>query len=660
MTSRPALADFLPRAVLLRLLVVLALVLAPHLPRLPLWEALLVPAICVWRFLVALRQWRSPNRWVRRAITLGAFAAIYASFGNFAGQLAGVGLLTVMAALKLTELNSRRDVMVMVLLMYFILVTHFLFSQELWTAAYLLLCAVLITSLLIEANHDQRALPLRLSLRLGARMVLHALPLMAVLFVLFPRIPGPLWGLPSDAGASRTGLGDDMAPGEIETLVESDEVAFRVRFDGDPPPPEEMYWRGPVLAYFTGRRWDAGNRPPDARLPAAELGEPSYRYELTLEPQRRPWLLALDLPNRGGIPTDASLSSDYQLVANADVKDRRVYTLVSHPKYLLQPELPDNQRQVFLQQPKFANPKTRALAQQWRSEGKDDEQIIAAALDMFRGKDFYYTLHPPLLGRDGVDEFLFATHRGFCEHYASAFAVLMRAAGIPTRIVTGYQGGTPNVFGDYYVIHQSDAHAWAEVWLAGHGWVRVDPTAAVAPSRVEKGIGTALEGTGDLPGYMDPSRRAFQWRAIISMRWDWVNEEWNRWVLGYGPDLQQDLLSRLGLIDFSDMILALTIAITVILGLLSLTLMRQMLPRREPDAALALWKKLTRRLAKAGFEQGAAEGPRDFCRRVAAQRPDLANELDAICGLYLQLRYLETPQPETQRRLGAAVAALRA
>mgnify|MGYP000653881127 CR=1 FL=1 len=652
--------DFLPRAVLLRLLAVLALVLVPHLQRLPLWEMLLLPALFMWRLLATLRQWRAPPTWLKALVTLGMFVAVYASYGNFAGQVAGVSLLCVMAALKLSELNSRRDVMVMVLLMYFILITHFLFSQEIWTAFYLLFCAWMITALLVEANHDRQALPLRVSLRAGGRLVLHALPLMALLFVLFPRIPGPIWGLPTDAGASQTGLGDQMAPGEIENLVESDAVAFRVRFEGEAPPPEQMYWRGPVLGFFTGRRWDAGTRPASARTPMADLGNPTYRYELTLEPQRRPWLLALDLPSRDGLPNDATLTSDYQLVANGEVKERRLYTLVSHTRYQLQTELPEELRRTFLQLPKYGNPRTQALAQQWRADGKDDQQIIAAALDMFRGKDFYYTLHPPVLGRDGVDEFLFITHRGFCEHYASAFAVLMRAAGIPARIVTGYQGGAPNAFGDYYVVKQSDAHAWTEVWLDGRGWVRVDPTAAVSPQRVEKGLNDALQGTGELPAYMDPARRIFQWRALIEARWDWANEEWNRWVLGYGPDLQQDVLSRLGLVDWSDMILALTIGITVVLGLLSLTLARQLLPPRVEDPALALWLKLGRRLAKAGFEQGEAEGPRDFCRRVAAQRPDLAAQLDAICGLYLRLRYLDAPDVEARRQLGMAVAALRA
>lgn len=650
-------ANFLPQAVLLRLLAVLAVVLVPHLLRLLSWETAAVLALMLWRLLATLRQWRPMPTWLRAALTIGAFLGVYAQFGNFTGQHAGVALLVVMAALKLTELNSRRDVMVMVLLLYFLLITHFLFSQELWTVAYLLICAVLITSLLIEANHPETALPLRVPLRIGGRLVLFALPLMVVLFVLFPRIPGPLWGLPSDSGAGQTGLSEDMAPDEIESLAQSNAVAFRVRFLGAEPKEDELYWRGPVLATFDGRRWTASrlNEP----VPQAQFGDGLYDYEMVLEPQRRRWLLALDLPSRVGLPGDASLTGDYQLVANADVRERRLYRLSSHPHYTLQPELTPQQRSIYLSLPKNRNPRTLDLARQWRAQGLDDSQVIGAALNMFRGKEFYYTLHPPKLdGTHEIDGFLFISHRGFCEHYASSFSVLMRAAGIPARVVTGYQGGHKNDLGDYYVIRQSEAHAWSEVWLAGRGWVRIDPTAAVAPQRIELGLGEALEGTGDLPASLDPTRGSYRFRAMIEMRWDWVNEKWNHWVLGYGADLQAQVLGKLGLGDWSNMILALTAAITVIVGVLGGLLMREFTPRRQDDPVLALWLKAQRRLARAGLPQKPGEGPQDFAVRVAQARPELAGAMQRVCALYLRLRYLEGPDATAQRELGLAVKQL--
>jgi transglutaminase-like putative cysteine protease len=648
--------DFLPRAVMLRLLAVLAIVLAPHWPRLPLWEELLVPGILLWRLAATLRQWRPLPRWAKVLVTFGAFGAVFVYFqGNISGQIPGVALLTVMSCLKLTEMSRRRDVMVMVLLQYFILITHFLFSQEIWTIAYLLFCAVLITGLLVEANHPDGALPLRTSLRQGGRLILHSLPLMAVLFVLFPRIPGPLWGLPTDAGASRSGLGEEMTPDAIQKLIESDAPAFRVSFDGPVPAPEEMYWRGPVLWAFDGRSWKSGTRPAAVTMPSTEVDGPEYRYEMTMEPQRRPWLLALDLPERGSLPSDASLNMDYTAVARDDIKERRLYKLVSHPRSHLQQELPPNLRQELLALPLGRNPRTLTLARQWRAQGLDDAGIVKAALNMFRSKEFYYTLEPPPLGADGIDDFLFNTRRGFCEHYSSSFTVLMRAAGIPARVVTGYQGGALNQYGDYYLVRQSDAHAWSEVWMEGRGWVRVDPTAAVAPQRIERSLGTALEGGGEL----DARRHSFHLGALLEARWDWANEVWNRWVLGYGPDLQQAVLARLGLVEWSDMILALTVAIVVVLGLLSLSLARQFLPQREPDPVLQQWRKLRKRLARAGFEQRAGEGPQDFARRVIAGRPDLASAMDQICALYLRLRYLEQPDAGAQKEFSEAVAALR-
>jgi transglutaminase-like putative cysteine protease len=652
-------SEFLPRAVLLRLLGVLAIVLLPHLTRFPVWESLFLATIVVYRLLATLRQWRPLNRWGRAALTLGSFGAIYASFGNIAGQSAGTALLAAMACLKLTELNSRRDMLVMVLLLYFLLITHFLFSQEMWTVAYLLVCAVLITALLVEANHPDSALPLRVPLRTAGRLVAQALPLMLLLFVLFPRVPGPLWGLPSDAGAAQSGLPDEMQPGDIQNLIENEAVAFRVHFNGPVPPPELLYWRGPVLSHFDGKKWDAGVVLEGQARPWEVSGE-GYAYEITLEPQRRRWLLALDLPDSGSVPADASITASYQLVARNEVRERRIYRLVSHPHYRIAlGALSPVERYDYLQLPQGYNPRTLALARRWREEGKDDTQIIAALLEMFRGKDFYYTLSPPKLGRNSVDEFLFDTHRGFCEHYAGSFATLMRAAGIPARVVTGYQGATRNEVGGYYVVQQSDAHAWTEVWLEGRGWTRIDPTAAVAPSRVDKGIGAALEGSGSLPAYLDPSRRGFHMVAMIKARLDWVDDQWNHWVLGYGPDVQQQVLSRLGLDDWSNMILALTFGTSIVLGLLSALLARQFLPRRETDPVQAQWLKLRGRLRRAGLEQAPGEGPRDFSGRVAQARPELAEAMQRACGLYLRLRYLETAEPALLRELNLAVAALR-
>lgn len=653
----------LPQTAVLRLLVVLAIVLGPHLARVPAWAVLLVVGVMLWRLLAALRGLPLLPRPLRMLLTLAAFAGIYATFGRVSGQTAGVALITVMAALKLTELRARRDTLVMVFLMYFMLITHFLFSQAPWTAVYLLACTGLITAVLIDANHPGTVLPLRTSLRIAGALVLQALPLMVVIFVLFPRIPGPLWGLPADSGAARGGLSDSMSPGDIASLIQSDEVAFRVRFEGPAPPMRERYWRGPVFTRFDGQRWDAG---PTARIgtvlgavPAVELRGAALRYEVVLEPNRMPWLLALELPDRIGLPADAELTPDYQLVlAEGEVRERRLYRLQSHSQYRLQPVLTPAQRERALQLPKGSNPRSLALGERWREQGLRGHALIEAALKRFRHETYYYTLQPPTLGRNGIDEFLFDTRRGFCEHYAGSFTVLMRAAGLPARVVTGYLGGEPNEIGDYYIVRQSDAHAWSEVWLDGEGWVRVDATAAVAPERVERGLGSALAGDALLPSYLDPTRRSGLGLRLAA-RWDWANAQWNRWVLGYGPELQQDLLRRIGLVDWGAMMLALTGLMAVLLSLLGLLVLRASQRRTRPDPALREWQRLQRRLGRAGLPAVPSEGPQAYAGRVQRARPDLAEPLAQALRHYLALRYLQTPRKADLRALRRSVARIR-
>lgn len=648
--------EYLPVATLLRLLAVLLLTLAPHALHQPLWLSAGVVAVIGWRGLAAWRSWRMPPRALRWALVIVAFAAVYADYGRVSGLTAGTALLCVMAALKLIELRARRDVLVVVGLMYFAVLTHFLYSQQPWTAIYLLATVTAITALLIECQH-QGALPPRQMLRKAGVLIAQSLPLMLILFVLFPRLPGPLWGLPSDTGAgARSGLSESMAPGDIAALIQSDELAFRVRFLDAVPPPAQRYWRGPVFDSFDGRSWRRlGAAPPLAAGMLEPRGTP-LRYELTLEPQRLRTLITLEMPG-GTLPGDAQLDRDAQLVARRTPFERRRDLLGAYPQYVLEPTLDARRRQWLRLLPRERNPRTLALARQWREQaGDDDAAIVTRALRMFREQDFHYTLQPPLLGRDSVDEFLFDSRRGFCEHYSSAFTVLMRAAGIPARIVTGYQGGSYNQIGGHYTVSQADAHAWSEVWLPGRGWLRVDPTAAVSPERVERGLSAAL-GAGDgLPAYL--ARRG-AWQAAIKLRWDWLNARWNGLVLGYGPELQQDLLRRFGIDDLRAMILALTLVFSAAVALIGMILLRRARPAPARDAALRSWQRLLRKLARRGLQPRPGEGPRDFIERVAARWPARTDELRRIASLYLRNRYLGDADAAVLRELDNAIAALR-
>ena len=647
-----AVSSYLHVRTLLRLLVVLVLVLAPHMARLPWWESAAVLAVVGWRAWAARRHFTMPSKWIRATLTLAAFAAVFASYGRINGQHAGVALLVVMVALKLTEMDQRRDVMVMMFLMYFVCSTHFLFSQELWTLVYLLLSTVAVTTVLIESNHAGEPLPMKVTLKRGGALVAQALPLMLLMFILFPRVPGPLWGLPSDAGAARTGLSDRMSPGDIASLIASDELAFRVTFDsGSAPPQNQLYWRGPVFWDFDGREWSEGGPMFSAAYPVQPQGE-AIGYEVTLEPNRTSWLFALDAVDQSRLPPDSLVTVDGRLLARKTIRERIAYRAFSYPRYLAATELPDQHRRMATRLPRGRNPQAVALAQGWRAQGQDDAAVIQTALTLFREQQFFYTLQPPILASgDPVDEFLFSTRRGFCEHYASAFTTLMRAAGIPARVVTGYQGGARNLIGGYYTVRQSDAHAWAEVWLAGQGWVRIDPTAAVAPNRIEQNLTSALGTEEALPFAL--RRSGSDLLVQLEARWDWVNAQWNRWVLAYGPELQQEFLSRFGLSGWRDLMLAMIVALSAAVGLFGLIALRRALPSRQEDAALRLWRQATTRLARDGLIQRPHEGPQQFTARVLEQRPELEAALQPLLAAYLATRYVG--DGSAHNRLAAAV-----
>jgi transglutaminase-like putative cysteine protease len=650
--------DYLPHRTLLRLLVVLMLVIAPHLLRLPPWEGPAIVLIVLWRSIASARQWALPPQALKLGLALAAFTGVYLSYGRITGQNAGIALLVLMLALKLTEMRSRRDVMVVMFLMYFLLVTHFLNSQEIWTIAYLFVSVVAITAVLVDAHHPGEPLPWRQSLHMGGRMILHAIPLMVLFFVLFPRIPGPLWGLPSDAGPSRSGLSDSMSPGDISNLKLSEEVAFRVHFDGRPPTKDQQYWRGPVFRDFNGRTWRFSTE--DLRSRSQPQVEPvdglRLRYELTLEPMRSRWLFALDMPDPRELPPDSRIEHGGALVMDRLITERRLIRGVAAPRYRLDPVLDADDRERDTLLPEDSNPRAAALAKKWRDQGMDDGAIVNAALRMFHDELFYYTLEPPRLGRHTADEFLFDTRRGFCEHYSSAFAVLMRSAGIPARVVTGYQGMAANDFSDYYVVRQSDAHAWDEVWLEGRGWVRVDPTAMVDPTRIEQstlalmeGLSRRGEGLGDLQ----------RLRYMLEDQWDAINASWNRWVLGYGPEMQQRFLSLFGLADQRSMLLALTLGICGVLVVVGLLAMRGSTPPRVTERALLLWRDAARRLARFGYAQRPDEGPRDFVQRVIGREPDLADPLHVVLDAYLRLRYAGEHSRALERDFEQAVRRIR-
>ena len=539
------------------------------------------------------------------------------------------------------------------LLAYFLTLTQFFENQSI-AVAFTMLGTLLIATAALASLTDAQARATSL-LRLAGVMLLQALPFMLVLFVLFPRISGPLWGLPSDAHSGLTGLSDQMAPGAINNLIQSDAIAFRAKFDGPVPPRQELYWRGPVLARLDGRNWQAGIQSLGKELFYQPHGAgPTYAYAITLEPHNKPWLFALELPTAlPAIGTDVVATSDFQLRSRKPVRERVRYELQSQAAVSYAPE---NRRVLAeaLALPATDNPRTLALGASWQADGGSDRQRLRRAIEFMRAQRFIYTLQPPLMSQHIADEFLFDHKRGFCEHFAASFVVLMRAAGVPARVVTGYQGGERNPVDDTWVIRQSDAHAWAEVWLDGQGWLRVDPTAVSAPARIEQNLAAAVPAGEPLPWL---SRSGLDWLHDARFRWWAVSNAWNQWVLGYNPERQRDFLRKLGMSapDWRSM----TATLAVLCGTMLLALAGWMLWRRPRlDPVERQWHKLSRRLARRGLARHAWEGPQDYARRIAVALPDTATEMHAIAALYAALRY-DAPSPPNLDELRRRVAAFK-
>ncbi len=616
----------------------------PHAGHLPPWLSLMVVVLLFWRFRIWRTNGRLPARWLLVLLAAAGVAGIVAQFHTLLGRDAGVALLVFLVALKPMEMRGRRDALVVVMLGYFLLLTHYFFSQSIPTGLWLLVSATLLTATLIRLHGGNQ--PVGATFRYAALLLAQALPFMLILYVLFPRISGPLWGLPQDAYAGLSGLSDTMAPGSLNRLIQSSEIAFRVQFSDRIPEKPVLYWRGPVLDDYDGLTWRARVPPPHSQpaRPVIEAGGKTYGntydYASTLEASNQRWLLALDAPTQ--LPPDSELSPSAELLARQPLRARTRFAFTSTLPYRLNRVESPSALLRALSLPAQINPRARALAAGWRAEWNSkpsqqgaDERIAEAALAMFRKEAFYYTLRPPLLGEQAMDEFLFDTRRGFCEHYASAFVFLMRAAGVPARVVTGYQGGELNPVDGYLVVRQSDAHAWAEIWLAEQGWVRIDPTGAVAPSRVEQGIAAALPEGEPLPLLL---RLDAGWLRQMRNRWEAANNAWNQWVIAYNPQRQRELLSRIGFKEpgWQSMVATLTVLCGVALLLVTAWTLRR---RRADDPALRAWQRYCARLRRRGIHLAPWEGPLEFAARVGRERPDLGELTTGAARCYAELRY---------------------
>ena len=635
----------------------LALVLLPHLAHLPPW----VSAVSVSVVALRLLDLHRPGSALRArllsplALSVGAAAVAFlirADYGYFLGRDPCVAFLAVLVAAKFAEVRRASDTTLLLCLAAFLLLTQYFYSQTILAALVTLPAVVALghaLSVLRDPN-DSTALGPRLAL--VGKLLVQGLPIAALLFVLFPRLPGPLWSLPEDSMGT-TGLSDSMEPGSIGSLSQSDEVAFRVEFDDAVPPSRERYWRGPVLDRFDGRRWSIDRERPIARPPAVTPALEAARvdYTVMLQPNNLRWLFALEqpltLPRASDAPDAAArplaqLTDDGQLLADKPVSRVLRYRQSSVPSESFRSDRAPAPTTLALA---GRNPRSEALAEDLRARSASDGDYARAVLERFNRESFRYTLSPQLLGDAPVDEFLFDTRAGFCEHYASAFVVLMRAAGIPARVVTGYQGGEMN--GDYMIVRQSDAHAWAEAWIDG-AWRRFDPTAAVAPSRVESGLASALPDSALIPRL---SRTGGGWLKSAGLSWDRLNHAWQRLVVDFDDDSQDALWERLGLPEPA--LWQLVVAVLGGAGLWCLAVLG--LPGRRERRALApaerAWARFGQALERRGVVRGTDESPAEYVARAVHALPDERAVVERLGAALLALRFARPDAARDAARL---------
>jgi protein-glutamine gamma-glutamyltransferase len=605
------------------LLAVIGWVVFMQVGHIPWWCTALTVAVLVWRGTLTLRGLPLPG-WPWRlgllALTLGA---TWLTHRTLLGRDAGVTLIVVLLALKTLELRARRDAFVVFFLAFFTLLTHFFYSQSLLTAAGILIALLGLLTALVNAHMPVGRPPLMQAARIAAGMAALGAPIMLVLFMLFPRM-APLWGLPNDGMTGRSGLSGSMKVGEIAKLVLDEGIALRIRFEGQPPPQGQMYFRGPVLSDFDGTQWRSlrsgfpGSMALSANLEVS--GEP-VRYRVTMEANQRPWLFVLEAtPEAPQLPDmDLAMTPELQWRSNRPISELVRYDAVSYPEFRHGPRQPATALQDLIELPPGFNPRTLVLAQDLRRQfgagASAAPALVDAVMDRLRTGGYSYTLEPGLYGQNTADEFWFDRREGFCEHIASSFVILMRALDIPARIVTGYQGGELNGVDRFWTVRQSDAHAWAEVWLQGEGWVRVDPTSAVAPGRIG-----SLERLRAPEGAFAGAVRNLNPTLAAQLRdaWEAVNNGWNQWVLNYTQGKQLNLLKNLGFSSpsWNDLAYVL-IGVVVLVSLVGAgwTLWE----KQQHDPWLRLLQRARRRLQRVGLAGEASQPPRSLARQMEQQ-----------------------------------------
>lgn len=639
-------------------------VMLPLLFHLPLWLLPVLLFTAGWRLRVIAGKAEQPSQLTKILLLASGLGGLLLSGMQFPSLDAMASLLLLGFAFKALEVVQRRDALVVIFIGYFLVALSFLYDQSLLAGLYGGLAMIILTAALIGVQQQISAFStgqsVRFNLRLAVFMLLQTLPLLMVLFVFAPRL-APLWSLPLPSQQALTGMSDKMRPGDIEKLAQSHELAFRVTFQGVVPAQNELYWRGLVLNHFDGVEWRQfahDYRSEDmvslltgewrGQAAQVQLQGDALAYEAIYEPSGQPWLFTLTPSVQ--VSGEVLQGADFRVMARQALQAPFMLKATSYPQARLDVQLSESLRAAALQLPPQTDPRSRELAQRLWQESGNPEGYIAKVLERFRTLGYEYTLNPPAMGAsDTLDAFLFDAKRGFCAHYAGSFVFLMRAVGIPARVVVGYQGGEWNAAGNYLAVQQRDAHAWVEVWLAGQGWVRVDPTTAVAPSRAERGLEAAVPER-DLP-HASFSPRKLAWLNGIRQQIDALQYGWQRWVLGYDREAQAAFLRNLlGTVSLTKVALLLAGLVTLIaLGwLLSLGLLRRHTP---VSVEQQLYQRFCAALAKRGVVREVGDAPTAFAERAAAQLPALAEVIHAFTATYQDLCYANAERQAATRCL---------
>lgn len=641
------------RNALVWLLVAQAFTIFPLFIYLPLWVPPVWLFVLYWRIQIYRGAWQFPGSKIKGVLGAGIFIALISQYMGNIGVEPLVALLVSAFILKLLEVRSRSDVLLILYVGFIATAAQFLFFQTIFIAFYGL-CSVLLLLCAWNAIYRTNPLTTAKQIRVGGILLIQSVPLMLVLFLVVPRI-GSLWQVPIPQSTGQTGFSDTMSPGDFTELSKSDAVAFRVTFENssqnkDFPPREHWYWRGLVLDTFDGRTWkyDKANvfkrnqkahRVPEFWEAEVKQDADIFRYQILMEPHQQRWLFSLMLPlsAKSGGP-GLWFTSDYLLKSPQPVAARMQYEVASSLDYRAgYKDLNAYQRRFYLQLPQNTNPRARALARSWLDKNLSHAQILERVLNRYR-ESFTYTLRPPPLGSNSIDEFMFITQKGFCEHFSSSFVFLMRAAGIPARVVVGYQGGEVHPEDNYLIVRQKDAHAWAEIWLPGRGWVRVDPTAAVSPLRIERGLNESL---GEEDARLIKPLFTAAWFNNLQLKIDAISFSWHRWVLGYDDSRQQGLFaSLLGGTE------AWRIGAFFILSLGGAMLLYFIVLTRKGSVEYSFPEEVTyqillKKLQVLNESPMVQESPHAFCLRVAESQPSLRGELLNISAVFEKLMYAE-------------------